>query len=127
MVVAGVLRRHDGRILICQRAASQRHPLQWEFPGGKREAGESESAALARELEEELGIEVRAAEIGALLLRRRYQYPETGWLELAFYDVPRWRGEPSNRIFAQILWEQAPALGAYDFLAADRPLLELLQ
>ena len=57
-VVAGILER-DGRILICQRKADQAHPLKWEFPGGKVEAGEEPEAALQRELNEELAGPVR--------------------------------------------------------------------
>ena len=50
-VVAAIIER-DGRILVGQRQASQSHPLQWEFPGGKVEPGETPEQALARELEE---------------------------------------------------------------------------
>ncbi len=54
-VVAAVIER-DERILICQRRPGQSHALQWEFPGGKIEPGETPAQALARELEEELGV-----------------------------------------------------------------------
>ncbi|MDP9169755.1 MAG: NUDIX domain-containing protein, partial [Acidobacteriota bacterium] len=59
-VVAGLL-VSDGLFLICRRRADQPHPLKWEFPGGKIEAGESPQQALARELREELGIESEPA------------------------------------------------------------------
>ncbi len=119
-IVAGVLRR-GGRVLICQRAGG-RHAGQWEFPGGKVEAGESEPAALARELREELGIE---AEVRGLLLRLRHNYGD-GELDLAFYEADIVAGEPENRVFAAIAWERADALAAYPFLEADRPLLRRL-
>ena len=70
-VVAGVLER-DGKILICRRRADQPHPLKWEFPGGKLEAGESPEAALIRELREELGIE---SEAGSEIMRYEFAYP----------------------------------------------------
>jgi len=54
-VVAAILER-AGRILICRRRPDQLHPLKWEFPGGKVEAGEAPAQALERELEEELGL-----------------------------------------------------------------------
>ena len=57
-VVAAVIER-NGRILVGQRRKSDSHGLKWEFPGGKVERGEKPSAALARELEEELGIQAR--------------------------------------------------------------------
>jgi mutator protein MutT len=119
-IVAGVLRR-GGRVLICQRAGG-RHAGRWEFPGGKVEAGESEPAALARELREELGIE---AEAGALLLRLHHDYGE-GELELAFYEAALRAGEPENRVFAAIAWERVEALAGYAFLEADAPLLRQL-
>ena len=57
LVVAAVLIDPDGRVLVCQRTATQSHPGKWEFPGGKVEPGESPEAALRRELWEELGVE----------------------------------------------------------------------
>lgn len=120
-IVAGILRR-DGRVLICQRSRGQVQPLRWEFPGGKVEAGESEVAALEREVWEELGVVARC---GALVFRLRYRYAETGELELAFYEMT-WSGEVENRVFEQIVWEEAGRLGGYDFLEADRPVVEWL-
>ncbi|MGH9486813.1 MAG: (deoxy)nucleoside triphosphate pyrophosphohydrolase [Terriglobales bacterium] len=124
-VAAAILRR-DGRVLICQRARSGPYPLLWEFPGGKLEAGESEPQALARELEEELGLQLRPEQIGALVARLRHRYPRTGTVELAFYEVPDAGGEPRNRVFEAMAWERVPALSSYDFLPADQPLLGML-
>lgn len=121
-VAAGLLRR-QGRILVCQRARGGAMPLQWEFPGGKLEPGEDERAALRRELREELGVEVR---IGRLFARVRHAYAAGPEVELAVYEVSLQAGEPRNRVFEQIVWELPDRLSTYDFLAADRPLLELL-
>jgi 8-oxo-dGTP diphosphatase len=60
-VVAAVIER-DGLVLICQRKRGGRHPLKWEFPGGKIESGEDPKTALERELREELGIAARIGE-----------------------------------------------------------------
>ena len=60
-VAAAVIRGLDGRILIARRADSQHQGGLWEFPGGKVEDGEAVEVALARELREELGIEVTVA------------------------------------------------------------------
>lgn len=115
-----------GRILICQRARTGPYPLQWEFPGGKLEAGESEPEALARELHEELGLRLSSADVGPLFARVGYDYPRTGRVELAVYRVPDGGAEPENRVFECIRWERPAVLSSYDFLPADRPLLPRL-
>jgi 8-oxo-dGTP diphosphatase len=114
-VVAGVLER-DGKILICRRRADQPHPLKWEFPGGKVEAGESAEAALVRELREELGIE---SEAGSEIMRYEFAYPERQPILLIFLAVAGWRGEIENRIFETISWETTEALPSRDFLEGD--------
>jgi 8-oxo-dGTP diphosphatase len=120
VVVAGVLER-EGRFLICQRRAGQPHPLKWEFPGGKLEAGESPDAALARELREELDIE---SEVGEEVMRYEFTYPGRKPIELIFIRVARWSGEIQNRIFETMLWERPEALAGYDFLEGDAPFLK---
>lgn len=57
-VSAGIIRRGDGRVLICRRGEGRRNAHLWEFPGGKREAGEDAAACLRRELREELALAV---------------------------------------------------------------------
>ena len=114
-VVAAVLMR-DGRILIGQRKRGGRHPLKWEFPGGKVEPGEGPRAALARELREELSIE---AEIGEELDSYEVHYADGFGAQLHFYHVTRFQGEPRNLDFEQILWERPQRLPDYDFLEGD--------
>jgi len=121
-VVAGILRREQ-RILICQRARGRKHAMKWEFPGGKLEAGEEEPAALARELREELGI---VAKIGGARARVRHRYGEGDEVEVVFFEVGEWEGTPETREFEALAWVAPAELGGYDFLAADRPVLELL-
>ena len=122
-VVAGVLER-AGKVLICRRRADQAHPLKWEFPGGKLEAGESTEAALIRELREELGIE---SEAGSEIMRYEFTYPGKPPILLIFLRVAAWRGEIENRIFETIAWERPEALSAYDFLEGDAPFLGVLR
>lgn len=114
-VVAAVIRR-GGRILIGQRRKSDTHPLKWEFPGGKVERGESPTAALARELEEELGIQAR---IGPEISRTTYEYPRRATMLLIFYAVAEFAGEPQCIAFEQIVWETPDRLPTYDFLEGD--------
>src|ERR1700761_3776437 len=119
-VVAGLLVR-DGRILICQRRPDQPMALQWEFPGGKIEPGETPEQALARELNEELGITAR---IGERVTHIRHNYRHGGAVDLQFFAVHEFSGELENRIFHQMRWVKLEALPEYDFLAADRDLIK---
>ena len=121
-VVAGVLEQ-DGKILICRRRADQPHPLKWEFPGGKLEAGESPAAALIRELREELGIE---SEAGPEIMRYEFAYPQKPPILIVFLNVTAWRGSIENRIFENIQWERLEALAGYDFLEGDARFLTAL-
>jgi 8-oxo-dGTP diphosphatase len=118
-VAAGLLVR-NGEVLICQRRPDQPMALQWEFPGGKIEPGESPEQALSRELHEELGI---TAVIGARVTRVRHNYRHGGAVDLQFYAVYSFEGELENRIFHQVKWVKLEDLPEYDFLAADRGLI----
>lgn len=119
-VVAAIVER-DGRVLICRRKPEQAHPLQWEFPGGKIESGETPEQALTRELQEELGIE-RA--VGRELTRTTFTYPGKQPIELIFCRVHSFTGEPENRIFHEIRWVLPSELTSFDFLDGD---LEFIQ
>jgi 8-oxo-dGTP diphosphatase len=115
VVVAAVIER-DGKILICQRKPSQRHPLKWEFPGGKLEPGETPVDAIARELQEELGIR---ASIGPEIANYQYAYSGSAPIQLVFYRVTEFEGPMENRVFQQIQWEARERLPEYDFLEGD--------
>jgi 8-oxo-dGTP diphosphatase len=118
-VVAAIIER-DGRVLICRRKPEQSHPLQWEFPGGKVEPGETLEQALARELAEELAVlHVEGREI----TRQEFTYPGKDPIELIFYRVESFTGEPENRVFHEMRWERPPALVAFDFVEGDREFL----
>ena len=118
-VVAAILER-GGRILICRRKPEQSHPLKWEFPGGKVEPGETPDRALARELEEELGI---AQADGPEITRYSYTYPGKDPIELIFYRVTSYTGEPKNLVFHEMRWEPAASVGNFDFVEGDRDFL----
>lgn len=110
-----------GEVLICQRRPDQPMALQWEFPGGKIEPGESPEEALLRELNEELGI---TAKIGGHVTHIRHNYRHGGAVDLQFFAVQEFTGEIENRIFHQVKWVKLEELPAYDFLAADRDLIK---
>jgi 8-oxo-dGTP diphosphatase len=121
-VAAGILQQ-DGCILICQRKRTSAFPLQWEFPGGKVEAGEDAQACLRRELREELAIET---EIGPELSAFQYTYPNGFQVNLVFFRVNAYTGEMTNQAFEQIVWVEPQDLLNYDFLEADRDLVARL-
>ena len=122
LVTAGILT--DGeRLLVCQRKAGSRFGLKWEFPGGKVEAGESPEGCLRRELAEELAIE---AEVGPEIYRIDHQYPGGFAVRLLFFRVLGYTGTPVNRAFERLAWVRREDLAGYDFLDADRDLVERL-
>jgi 8-oxo-dGTP diphosphatase len=118
-VVAAIL-ENEGKILVGQRMAEQSHPLKWEFPGGKVEPGESPEQALSRELEEELGI--RGA-TGELMTRYFFTYPGKDPIELIFFRVRHFSGEPQNLIFHDLRWQPRSELAALDFVEGDREFI----
>jgi 8-oxo-dGTP diphosphatase len=119
LVTAGIIVRDD-EILICQRHRSDPYGLQWEFPGGKVKDSEELEASLRRELREELDIE---AAIGEEVYRLRHRYPDR-YVEVIFFRIDSYRGEVANRVFEAIEWAPRHQLAGYNFLEADRELVE---
>jgi 8-oxo-dGTP diphosphatase len=121
LVVAGLI-IGDGRVLITQRRADQSLPLQWEFPGGKVEPAEAPVAALARELREEIGVEVAVGRIWDVLF---HAYPAFD-LVMLVYACRVTSGEPRAVEVADLRWVAPGELPAWDILPADRPLVQRL-
>jgi 8-oxo-dGTP diphosphatase len=122
-VAVAVIRDAAERVLISRRAERSHQGGLWEFPGGKVEPGESLVAALARELGEELGIGVAAAEP---LLEVHHDYVDKAVL-LDVWLVREFRGEARGLEGQPLRWVTLAELDAYDFPAANRPIVEALQ
>ena len=123
-VVAALITR-DSKLLVCQRKRNDTHPLKWEFPGGKLEPGESPVEALTRELIEELGV---SAKVGAEVYRTRHRYKELpDDLLLIFFRAAIEDSAPlQNLQFEKYEWADPSVLQNYDFLPADKDLVQLL-
>ena len=121
-VVAGALFDADGRVLIAQRPPGKVLAGRWEFPGGKLNDGEAAFDGLVRELGEELGVTVHAAE---RLIRYPHAYRDrTVWLDL--WTVSAWSGEPQGLDGQAFKWVAPARLHEEDILEADRPMIEAL-
>jgi len=121
-VVAGALVSLQGHILIAQRPIGKHMAGGWEFPGGKIDKGEAPLAALRRELEEELGIEVQKSEY---LVTCDHEYPDRV-VHLELWLVTEFKGEPKPLDHQALRWVSVDQLATADLLPADQPLIEAL-
>lgn len=120
--VSAALIFHHRRLLITQRRADAHLGGLWEFPGGKREAGETFEQCLIREIREELGVEIS---VGELFEEITHSYEEKT-VRLKFFLCQLIRGEPHPLGCAAIKWIKTSELAGYTFPAADARLLEKL-
>ena len=121
-VSAALIFQH-GKLLITQRHADAHLGGLWEFPGGKREPGETFEQCLARELREELGIEV---EVGGLFEEISHAYAEKN-VRLKFFTCKLISGQPQPLDCAAFKWVEKTELASFEFPAADTRLLEKLR
>ena len=127
-VVAAVLTKDNGEVMLASRPAGKVYAGYWEFPGGKVETGESLEHALARELKEELGIDnVHATR----WITRVFTYPHAT-VRLNFFRVWRWQGEPHPHEGQTFAWidsrQHNPAAHSVEpLLPANFPILKALQ
>jgi 8-oxo-dGTP diphosphatase len=121
LVVAALCRDDARRVLLTQRRADQAMPLKWELPGGKVEPGEAPEAALAREIEEEIGCACSVGRIDDVVF---FAYPDFDLYMLVY--ACRLKDEPRAVEVAQLAWVKPPDLLQYDMLPADGPLVQRL-
>ncbi|HEU4617188.1 MAG TPA: 8-oxo-dGTP diphosphatase MutT [Gammaproteobacteria bacterium] len=121
-VLVGLIEDADGRVLVNRRRPGTHMAGFWEFPGGKRTAGETRLDALKRELDEELGITVLEA---IPVLEVRHDYPDKS-VALDVWRVLRYSGEPFAREGQELRWVETGALGEIGLLPADAPIVDAL-
>jgi 8-oxo-dGTP diphosphatase len=122
IVAAAAFVRSDGRLLLAQRPVGKPMAGLWEFPGGKVEAGETPQGALARELREELGVDVAETDMDAFSFAS-HSY-EKFHLLMPVFMVRRWEGEIEAREGQQLAWVSAAEIRSYPAPEADLPLIE---
>jgi 8-oxo-dGTP diphosphatase len=121
-VAAAVITRHDGCVLLAQRPIGKPYAGYWEFPGGKLEPGESALLALARELKEELGITLTHA---VPWITQEFVYPHAH-VELNFFRVLGWIGEPFGHDGQSLAWQKPGAFDVAPLLPANTRVLTAL-
>lgn len=121
-VVAALVRREE-RFLICRRPMHKARGGQWEFAGGKVEAGETKRQAVERELREELGVELRA---GGVVAEVVYSYPDLT-VHLSLLEARIVSGAPRRLEHSEFAWVTLDEMGLYDLCPADRALVRKLQ
>ena len=122
-VAVGVLQDSSGRVLLTRRPPKAHQGGLWEFPGGKVEVGETVLAALARELIEELAVQVEASQP---LMTIAHDYGDKQVL-LDIHTVTSWAGEPRGVEGQPLAWVMPHALDDYAFPAANTPIVARLQ
>lgn len=118
VVGAAILR--DGRCLVARRGEAMSAPLRWEFPGGKVEDGELPRGALAREIREELGVEIAAGD----WLGRGEEAQDSRVIVLDVYAAELRSGEPHPHEHDACEWLAPGELRGLDWAAPDVPIVE---
>lgn len=117
-VTCAIIQEADN-VLVCQRSVAMALPLKWEFPGGKIEKGESKEECLAREIQEELGLEIT---VGKELSTLTHTYPAFG-ITLYPFLCKAQRGSIRLAEHAQAIWVPWQTLNDFDWAEADKPIV----
>ena len=120
--VGAAIIRQAGRILICRRQPGGSCSSLWEFPGGKREQGESMERCIVRECREELGVELELEDICG---RTVYDYPDQT-VDLTFYNARIEAGNMEVKVHQEVRWVESEDLKNYSFCPADEEIVRKL-
>ncbi len=122
-VAVAIIVNKDEQILIARRHAHQHQGALWEFPGGKREINETRFQALQREIDEEVGLEVKQAEPFMQIV---HDYSDLQ-VELDVWLVTEFSGEASGKEGQPLEWCSLANLMTKDFPDANIQIIERLQ
>ena len=125
LVAAVALIDVDGRILLAQRPAGKQMAGLWEFPGGKVEESETPEAALVRELNEELGIDISESCLAPLTFAS-HAYDDFHLL-MPLYLCRVWKGVPQAKEEQALKWVRLEKFDDYPMPPADIPLVAILR
>ncbi|MCB2078794.1 MAG: (deoxy)nucleoside triphosphate pyrophosphohydrolase [Novosphingobium sp.] len=128
LVVAAALVDGAGKVLMQQRRLTAVHGGLWEFPGGKVEAGETPEQALAREIREELAVEIDPKSLTPLQFATHGADPPMGKtpIVLLLYTCSSWQGEPQCLDAETLDWFSVEEMPVLDMPPLDRPLAQAL-
>jgi 8-oxo-dGTP diphosphatase len=121
-VAVGIIPKKN-RILLCQRKASDRYGLKWEFPGGKAFEYEPIEETLARELNEELGIAIRALRAVHTSVNK---YDDGGEFTVTYFIVDEYSGHVTNMAFHNLAWVTKDVLSTYDILDGNKEIVQMI-
>lgn len=120
-VTAAIIRKGE-KILICQRAADDECALLWEFPGGKRENGETLEECIVREIREELGLNIRVIDI---FMESIYRF-NGNEVHFTVYNAEITGGQLSINVHNDVKWVTVDEIGRYNFMPADIEFVQRL-
>jgi 8-oxo-dGTP diphosphatase len=118
--VSAAIIKKDDEFLICQREKDDECALLWEFPGGKREKGETLQECLIRELKEELDVDIKVLDIFGTAI---YRFEEKE-VFLTFFNAKIIGGSMKLKVHKEIRWVTREALKSFNFMPADIEILE---
>ena len=121
-VVAAII-YNESKLLVTRRFGDSHLGNLWEFPGGKVKRGELMEAALTREIQEELGVQIK---VGSLILDERFHYHDRT-IHLHFFDCWILKGDPHPLGVAELAWVFPAELGQYAMPKANSRLIARLQ
>jgi 8-oxo-dGTP diphosphatase len=121
IAVACAIIEHEGKVLAARRGAAMSQPLQWEFPGGKVEPGESLEGCIAREIREELGV---AVAVGQRLPDNVHDYGNGKVIRLVPFRCRLLSHAFALKEHEQVRWLTPAELPGLDWAPADVPIVQ---